>query len=249
MYPIPSAEKLIETKTCRHCSAVFPITDKDMEFYEKISPVFNGKKYSIPAPTLCPDCRQQRRLSFRNERKLYKRKCDATGRSIISMHHPEKSIKVYDYDFWWSDKWDPMEYGRDFDFGRGFFEQFQEFMQEIPWINMSRMESENSDYCNQAGNLANCYLCFNADFSENCFYSESIQHSHDCMDCSRIKDCEVCSYCVDCEKCFGCKKCSFSINCRESENIFDCVGCANCSFCLDCQNLTDKKFYAHNEFV
>jgi len=30
-------EKIIETKTCRHCGANFDITDKDIEFYEKVS--------------------------------------------------------------------------------------------------------------------------------------------------------------------------------------------------------------------
>jgi uncharacterized protein YbaR (Trm112 family) len=110
LYPIPPSEKLVETKSCKHCNTSFPITDKDLEFYEKISPVFAGKKYSIPTPTLCPDCRQQRRLSFRNERKLYKRNCDATGKSIISIYSPDKPYKVYNQDFWLSDKWDPFSY-------------------------------------------------------------------------------------------------------------------------------------------
>ncbi len=110
MYPIPSNEHLVENRKCRQCAAVFPITDKDMEFYEKVSPVFGGKRYSIPAPTLCPDCRQQRRLSFRNERKLYKRKCDATGKDIISIYSPDKPYTVYHQDYWWSDKWDPLDY-------------------------------------------------------------------------------------------------------------------------------------------
>jgi hypothetical protein len=33
-------EKIIETKTCKHCEARFEITDKDLEFYEKVSPIF-----------------------------------------------------------------------------------------------------------------------------------------------------------------------------------------------------------------
>jgi hypothetical protein len=33
-------EKVVETKNCKHCSAKFEITDKDLEFYEKISPSF-----------------------------------------------------------------------------------------------------------------------------------------------------------------------------------------------------------------
>ena len=40
MFPIPSNEILVETKTCTHCGISFPITDKDLEFYDKVSPVF-----------------------------------------------------------------------------------------------------------------------------------------------------------------------------------------------------------------
>ena len=40
MFPIPPDEHLIEERVCKHCSVVFPITDKDMEFYDKVSPVF-----------------------------------------------------------------------------------------------------------------------------------------------------------------------------------------------------------------
>jgi len=150
MYPIPPNETLVETKTCKHCGTSFPITDKDIEFYEKVSPTFGGKKYSIPTPTLCPDCRQQRRLSFRNERKLYKRKCDATHKDIVSIYSPDKPYTVYHQDYWWSDKWDPLNYGRDFDFERGFFEQFGDMLQEVPAISMLNYEPENSEYCNRS---------------------------------------------------------------------------------------------------
>jgi len=73
-------------KTCRQCSHSFETTEEDLKFYDKVSPVFNGKKYLIPPPTLCPDCRQQRRLAFRNEHSLYTRNCDATKTRLISMY-------------------------------------------------------------------------------------------------------------------------------------------------------------------
>ncbi len=84
MYPIPSHEHLVIMKQCRQCGEDFPVTYKDMEFYEKVSPIFASKKYIIPPPTLCPECRQQRRLAFRNERKLYNRKSDKSGKEMIS---------------------------------------------------------------------------------------------------------------------------------------------------------------------
>jgi len=94
-------EKIVETKSCKHCSVAFHVMEKDREFYDQISPVFHKQKYAIPDPTLCPDCRQQRRMSFRNERSLYSRSCDATGDSIISIYSPDKHYKVYNQNKWW----------------------------------------------------------------------------------------------------------------------------------------------------
>ncbi len=98
---IPPGENIIETKKCRFSGKDFFITNKDLEFYEKISPVFAGQKYLIPSPTLCPDERQRRRLTFRNERKLYHRKCDKTGNQIVSIYSPDKPYIVYDQKVWW----------------------------------------------------------------------------------------------------------------------------------------------------
>jgi hypothetical protein len=140
----------METKQCKHCNSDFGITNKDLDFYDKVSPVFNGEKFGIPSPTLCPECRQQRRLSFRNERKLYKRKCDATGKNIVSIYSPDKEYKVYSQDFWWSDKWSALDYGRDFDFEKPFFEQIDKMMKEVPRSSVINGLNENSYYCNHA---------------------------------------------------------------------------------------------------
>ena len=37
---IPHGEKIIETKKCRISGKEFFVTDKDLEFYDKVSPVF-----------------------------------------------------------------------------------------------------------------------------------------------------------------------------------------------------------------
>ena len=141
-------EKTIETKQCKHCQQSFDITDEDSAFYDKVSPTFGGKKFSIPAPTLCPDCSQQRRLNFRNERKLYHRKCDITGQTIISMFSPDKPYKVYATKERFSDKRDAIEYGREFDFNKSFFQQFDELLKSVPQIALLQVGSENCDYNN-----------------------------------------------------------------------------------------------------
>ena len=98
--------------------------------------MFAGKKFQIPTPTLCPEERQRRRLSFRNERNLYRRTCDASGKQIISIYSPDKAYKIYDQKIRRSDSRDAMGYGRDFDFSKTFAENFKELMLEVPRIGM-----------------------------------------------------------------------------------------------------------------
>ena len=245
MFPIPSNEILVETKTCTHCGISFPITDKDLEFYDKVSPVFAWKKYSIPTPTFCPDCRQQRRLSFRNERKLYKRKCDATGKDIISIYSPDKVNKVYHQDFWWSDKWDPMDYGRDFDFGRGFFEQFGELMRGVAHPNLITdfNSNVNSEYINYSGKSKNCYLVFENGDCEDDYYCYHIYSSNDCMDCLGLFNCTDCYSCVDCSNCHSVYQ---SINCENSSQSSFLYNCIDCTYCFGCTNITNKKYCIFN---
>ncbi|MFH0928100.1 MAG: hypothetical protein V1821_01360, partial [bacterium] len=57
----------LETKTCRSCQTQFTVAPEDFEFYTKME---------VPAPLDCPDCRMQKRMAWRNERVLYRRKCD-----------------------------------------------------------------------------------------------------------------------------------------------------------------------------
>jgi hypothetical protein len=106
-YNLPSAvlRLLLSSmeKVCLQCQQFFAVSDQDKSFYDSIG---------VPEPTLCPDCRQQRRLLWRNERKLYKRKSDLSGQEFVSVYSPDKPFVVYTSDEWWSDGWDPLSYGR-----------------------------------------------------------------------------------------------------------------------------------------
>jgi spore coat polysaccharide biosynthesis protein SpsF (cytidylyltransferase family) len=89
-------------------------------------------------------------MSLKNDRCLYKRICDATGKEIISIFSPDKPYKVYHQSEWWSDKWDGIDYGEDFNFNKSFFEQFQELVMNVPRIALMNYNSENSEYANYA---------------------------------------------------------------------------------------------------
>ena len=94
-------DPIVERKECRVSGQKFAIYQSDLDFYDKVSPVFNDVKYLIPTPTLCPEERMRRRLAWRNERKLYRRKCDATQKDIISVYSPDKDAVVYNQDVRW----------------------------------------------------------------------------------------------------------------------------------------------------
>lgn len=236
--------KVIEKKSCKHCNSSFEITDKDLEFYEKISPKFNWEKCSIPTPTLCPDCRQQRRLSWRNERKLYKRKCDLTWKGIISTYSPDKLYKVYETKEWRGDKWNVMNYWRDFDFNKSFFEQYSELFMEVPKISLSVLDCENSEFNNDISYSKRAYLCFDSSNIVDSSYisaSKNITNSCDVWWCDAIQE----SY--DIISSDNIYNCSFIYWCYHLKNCFLCKECYNCDDCIMCYWLRNKKYCIENK--
>ena len=232
-------------KNCKNCQAQYEITQEDLDFYDKVSPVFGWKKYDIPTPTFCPDCRQQRKLAWRNERKLYKRKCNATGKNIISIYSPDKPYKVYSQEEWWSDKWNWTDYWVDFDFSKPFFEQFRKLMLTVPRLSLLSKNSENSEYINHWSNNKDCYL------STIIFNSENVLHSRKIYSSSMISDSwyifekwEMLYECFWWENLYNCKYCSI---CLDSSNLFFCIDCKWCSDCFMSYNLRNKKYCFYNE--
>jgi len=243
--PLSMQETSIETKGCKKCWVSFDITDKDLEFYDKISPIFAWQKYSIPTPTFCPDCRQQRRLTWRNEMKLYRRNCDFSNKPIISVYSQDSINTVYDKEIWRSDKWDPLDYGKDFDFSKTFFEQFAEISQKTPKVWMLNSNTENADYWNDVEAVKNSYLTFNWAFSEHLCYVHSFFECRDCLDCDWIiNNCELC---YDSYKLESCYKCFFSYFCSDSTDCIFCYDCHWCKDCIWCVNLYNKQYYVFNK--
>jgi len=111
---------MAQNAICKNCAQNFVIEDEDLVFYDTISPIFNGKKYSIPPPTRCPDCRLQRRIAWRNERFLYKTTCSKCKKEIVTVFAPgsaaaNEARPIYCNACWWGDTWDGRDYGRVYD--------------------------------------------------------------------------------------------------------------------------------------
>ncbi|MGC9603136.1 MAG: hypothetical protein ABSF47_01545 [Minisyncoccia bacterium] len=213
-----------ETKNCRNCKQNFVIEPDDFGFYEKIG---------VPAPTLCPDCRYIRRLLDRNEYNFCKRKCDATQESIISIYRPDAPFPVYKQDYWRSDAWDAMEYGRDLDFNRPFFDQYEELRRLVPHLALVNSRSVNSEYTNQSQDNKDCYMLVTSGSNEKCMYGSWNQFKcFLCSDCYMIEQCELCYECINLKKC---SKCVWIYDCSDCVEVYfsnDCRGCINCFGCV-----------------
>ncbi len=229
---------------CDQCSEGFEITERDMEYYDRVSPIFAGKKESIPPLSSCPPCRERQRMSFRNEWSFYRRPCDLTGKQMLTIYSPDKPYTVYEQSVWWSDQFDPLTYGRDFDFSRPFFEQWQELSLAVPRASIHNAKSENSEYTNYSSENKNCYLAIGSSFNEDTLYSYRASHCRNICDCYDPYECELCYECIFCKKLYNCAHC---IQCHNSSNLTLCTDCLGCTDCFGCVNLRNKKFHIYNE--
>ena len=229
---------------CTQCSTDFLIADEDLELYEKASPRLQGKYWHISSPTLCPNCRVQRRMGWRNDRTFYHRKCDLSGKQIISLYPENTPFPVYHQREWYSDKWDAMDYGQEFDFSRPFFEQWHELMLKVPRLGIDIVNCENSDYCNYCGDDKNCYLDIAGEANEDCYFDLFTKYSKDCVDCTFAYHCELCYECIQCYGCHTCRNSMYLDDCSDCAFCFDCKGCRNC---LLCTNLRNKEYCILNE--
>ena len=224
-----------ETKQCQNCKKDFIIESEDFNFYEKMK---------VPSPTFCSECRGVRRSIFWNSVNLYKKAEVKEGKKVFSTYPDEANIKIYDHDYWWSDKWNAMDYGEDIDFKIPFFAQLKELNFAVPWPSRSIRGMVNSDYCNQASYLKNCYLCFNCNNEENCQYCVGSNYAKDSLDCTFSLKPELSYEAWECNNIFQCFYCSDVKDCR---NLWFCEECTNCNDCFGCFNLRSKQYYIYNK--
>jgi hypothetical protein len=156
------------------------------------------------------------------------------------------------------EKWDPLEYGQDFDFSRPFFEQFKDLKNKVPHYNLNvNPEFDlNSEYTNHASESKNCYLISQAEKNEDCYYSRGINSCKNCCDCYRIQGCELCYECIETNNSYhclfsknldNCSDCYFSGELRGCRNCFGCYGLVNKEYCMFNEQLTKEEYLAKTQ--
>ncbi len=235
LYMTPS-----EQRTCQSCAQAFAITPDDLGFYEKMG---------VPAPNLCPGCRFKRRALWRNETMLYSRVCALCKKSILSMYHTASPYTVYCTDCYASDRWDPLSYGRAYDPGRPFFEQFDELLRAVPKAGIFSSSDVGpnirSEYTNFAGGNKDCYMVFNSGpNNENCSYSRGIMGSHDAFDVYLGDELERCYEGVSVHRSAGVAWGQNVLDSIDSSFVRDGSGLQDC---FGCVNLRHKSHHFLNE--
>ncbi len=222
-------------KSCAECRQNFEITEADRKVLQK---------FNAPEPQLCPDCRMQRRVAFRNETNFHKATCALTGKAILTSYPAGRGYKIMSSEAWYSDQWDPLEYGRDFDFNRPFFEQMGELIKAAPHINLMNNKSENCDYCNFCLYSRNCYLCTRVVNAEHCYYTYLPLDAQHCVDCYYIRKSQHCYQAIDCSECYNVTFSQRLQTCRNVSFSMDCIGCEDC---FGCVGLRHKKNHFFNQ--
>jgi len=224
-----------ETKICQNCRQNFVIEPEDFNFYKKID---------VPSPTWCPECRLLRKVLWRTDIGFYRRTDSRTGKTIFSLYPQTAPIKVWDYDYWISDQWDSLDYGKEYDWNRPFFEQFNDLIKTVPLPSLAIINSVNSPYSNNGTNMKNCYLVFGSTDAEDSYASFGLIRSKNIFDGSYLHDSELGYQAVFNQKCY---RAFYSNHCKDSYDIYFSKDCVNVSNCFGCIGLKNRSFCIFNE--
>lgn len=224
----------MEHKICKKCNSSFEITSDDVLYYQKIG---------VNHPDLCPGCRSQLRLSFRNERVFYKRACDKCHKDVVSMYSPNKPFVVWCYDCWFADDWDATDYACEYDMNQSLMSQYEELWKKVPKVGLIYVNSPGSEYINISADNKNCYMIIESSNNEEAIHSYWIQECKDVVDTSFASKCEL-TY--ESDDCYNSYRLMYSKGCHDSSNGYFLTDCRGCTDCIGCVNLRQKSNYIFN---
>lgn len=197
-------------------------------------------KLQVPPPSLSQKDLFRHLLAFWQHTTLYKRKCDRTGKEIISVFSEQCPYPVWYKDDWIAHANPPTA---NFDFKRPFFEQLWELFQKCPLPHNTVVNCENCEYTDDWWYSKRCFLGHSGLNCEDVYYSYRIINCRNCFFCVFSNNCELGTDLVNCVNCYNVMYALDSAQCRDSAFLFDC---RNCSDCILCFNLRNKQYCIEN---
>jgi hypothetical protein len=223
------------TKTCIDCKKEFTIDSGDLILYEKVG---------LKIPEQCFFCRLKQYSAFWIFGKFRKGISNLSGESLITILPSKPRYPIYKSHEWWSDAWDPMVFGQDYDPARPFFDQLKELQEKVPRPHQVGKNNTNCDWGDDVWFSKNCYLTRSIFKCENLSYGYRVVESKDSLDVA---------HCFNLENCYECFACHNSFNLNFSENCKDCIDshfifdCRNCQNCFMSYNLRNKQYCIRNK--
>jgi hypothetical protein len=221
-------------RTCKVTGQKFLVSEQEQEL---------RKKFGVELPDIAPNERLRLLTANRNLYVLFNDECDLCKKKILSIWGENPVHPVYCRECWFSDKWEAPQ--QDLNLERPFFEQFKELLDKSPRVaRLVQEPAENSDYCNNAGAIKNCYMSFNFDHAEECYYVLGGNQLKNCVDCSVTNEAEFLYDCVACNKSYQTFSSEFAVNCSDCYFLYDCSDCNNCALST---GLRHKEYVFMNE--
>lgn len=220
--------------TCTHCQKKFSITERERTQYKQID---------LIEPDICVKCRWQQHFAFWPFGKFRYGKSDLSGENFITILPQNSRYPIYTSKEWWSDKWDPMDYGLEVDFAKSFFEQLKDLQEKIPRPHQQGTSSVDCDWCDDVWDSKSSYLSRSIAKTEGIYYGYRVVESKDSMDVSHVYTLDQC---YDCTFCFHSYNLYFSQNCHNCIDSSFLYDCRNCTDCFMCFNLRGKQYCIEN---
>ncbi|PJC37166.1 hypothetical protein CO046_01900 [Candidatus Peregrinibacteria bacterium CG_4_9_14_0_2_um_filter_53_11] len=165
------------------------------------------------------------------------------ARSLVSIYPEKVPFPVYCADCWWSDRWNPLAYGREYDFSKTFFQNYAELQNLVPRLALYVKNVHNAEFNNHSEQIKECYLTVDAISAENVYYSNLIDSCSDVADCMNVQRSQLCYENLQSRDNYNCIQTFLTDNCRDSAFLYDCK---DCSDCFMSSNLRHKRYYIFN---
>ena len=222
-------------KICVDCKAEFKIDSGDLILYEKVE---------LKIPEQCFFCRMKQYCAFWPFGKFRKTTSALSGENFITVLPVDSRYPIYKSHEWWSDAWDPMDYGQDYNSSRSFFEQLKELQEKVPHPHQTGKNNVNCDWCDDCWDSKNCYLSRSFVKCENMSYGYRIIEAKDSFDLVYSFNMQNSYVCVGCHDSFNL---NFSENCKDCIDSYFLFDCRNCQNCFMCWNLRNKQYCIRNK--
>ena len=229
-------------RTCSITRQPFLITEAEQDFVERLNRAMPHLKGLIPLSNIHPVEVMRRTVAFGNYFYLFHGESAFSRRRQLTRYSPQIHPKICAPEEFWDESIDNTAFGKDYDFSRPFFPQFEEALSDSFIMALLQINAENSNYVNGAINVKNCFLCFDILESQDCLYCFLHDGGNDNLLCVSARRSQYCYDSLNIDNCYECQHCVDCINTSASFGCYDLIGCSSCFGCAGLRNVENHVF-------